>query len=101
MILLTVQWWRGPSSKLTLEQSLKIDSKIELLGFVSRMKLKDAIIRLRRYEDAFNSYSSALAFTYKIVAVSEIDDLDEDAIEMAGMELLDTKQFNAEDFADA
>lgn len=90
MLLITVQEWLGPGRKMTAAERERTEVRLNLIGFVTRLTLPEAIIHLNKYESAFNE-KYLLGFTMRIVAVSIIDDLDNKLINIGGMELIEDK----------
>lgn len=98
MLLLTIQEWLGPGRNMTDAQREKTVEKIQLVGFVTRLSLPEAIKHIYKYKQAYNQ-KFLLGLTLKVISVSKIDDLPDDVIDMAGMELVEEKPISPTEFS--
>ena len=92
-----MQEWLGPGRDMTAEQKERTDEKIQLVGFVTRLSLPDAIKHIHEYELAYNQ-KFPLGLTMKLVSVSEIENLPNELVDMAGMELVEEKPTHPSEF---
>jgi hypothetical protein len=58
-------------------------------GFCTRLGLSEAIKKLKAYSETYNA-KYPIAVEFSVIGVQEIEDLSEELIDMANMELIET-----------
>ncbi len=90
MLLLTLREWFGPGRDYPPERPASAITGEKIVGMVTHLALTDAIRRLHAYQNAFSAQSARItAVEFHLIAVTEIDDLDQNDIENAGMSLIE------------
>lgn len=92
MILLTMRQWLGPSnSTIHNPKSEAKEAEVKLKGFVTNLSLGDAIRAINQYEKAYNvKYRDVMAVNFELIQVSNIDQLTNEEISMARLELVES-----------
>lgn len=97
MLLLTVRQWIGQDRAYPNSRP-GFDPIETLEGLATRLPLREAITRLRKYEDAYGeAYGYITAVVYKLVSVAEIDDLTSHELEMGRIELVEDMRINSDE----
>lgn len=104
MKLLTLRQWLGPSryARNTNQEANAVPPREEIVGLGTRLPLAEALASLRAYEESYAKRFRYMAVNFNLVAVSEIDDLDSEALEHGRVHLIeDLLSAAKEDLADA
>ena len=91
MKLLTLRQWLGPSRYAmdTHQEANAVTPREETVGLGTRLPLARALASLRAYEKAYTEQYKFMAVNFNLVAVSEIDDLDNEALEHGRVHLIE------------
>lgn len=88
MKLLTLHQWLGPSREsLGTRHEPSVDESYKAM--VTGLSLGAALTRIREHERGFNAHYGSVAVNYRLLAVSEIEDLSGDEIADARIELVE------------
>lgn len=82
MLLITMHEWHGPSQQQIARAEPRPKVETRLRGFVTRLPLGAALLRIRDYEEAFRQrFQGISALNYDLISVSQIDDLTDEQID--------------------
>lgn len=98
MLLITMVEWSGPQQHAEPSMRNAIQSGERLVAFATRLPLRDALVRIRRYQDAFKAHYTVRSVEFRLVAVSNIDDLSDQQLDAAQVELVEHLKQSAQDF---
>jgi len=90
MILITVKEWIGPQKHLAESLRQKLPEPDEqIIGFCTRMKINDALKHLHEYQEAFRERERFICAEFSVIAISEVDDIDDHLLPKLGMLLIE------------
>lgn len=99
MLLIRFNVWFGPSRDWTNSGKPYVHGITEKVeAYVTRLSLADAVLHMRAYEHAFNKrYAAVNATVFTLLGVDAIDDLDEEAADLARVRLIEDMPTKAEE----
>lgn len=77
MILITVNDWFGKSFRSDKD----VPVVQEKVSYISRMKLNDALERLKKHQEARDKVYTASTHCYTLLSVCEVGDIDDELIQ--------------------
>ena len=91
MLLLTMNEWLGPSRAAQAQRHERetIEPREQLMALATRLSLADALRAIRAYELAYTRAYPSVAINFTLLSVSTIDDLDDDALADARVNLVE------------
>jgi len=93
MLLITVKEWIGPQKHLAESVRQKLpETEEQIIGFCTRMKINDALKHLHEYQEAFRERERFICVEFSVIAISEVDDIDDGLINGLGMRLIEDYQ---------
>ena len=93
MLLITVKEWIGPQKYLAESVRQKLpETEEQIIGFCTRMKINDALKHLHEYQEAFRERERFICVEFSVIAISEVDDIDDGLINGLGMRLIEDYQ---------